>query len=68
MMKYWDGQPVYFVCCERKTAKDRDQPIGRIFWCVAIQILDGEADECGETDLTKPDQGENSNATADDVD
>ncbi|KAK7447412.1 hypothetical protein VKT23_014121 [Stygiomarasmius scandens] len=39
LMKYWDGQPVRFVCCERKQEGDGqdDVPWGRIFWCVAIE-------------------------------
>lgn len=38
IMKYWDGQPVRFVCCERK--KSDDDPWGRIFWCVSIGIAE----------------------------
>ncbi|KAF4618824.1 hypothetical protein D9613_010086 [Agrocybe pediades] len=45
LMKYWDGQPVRFVCCERidNTMIDENhqtEPWGRIFWCVAIEIVD----------------------------
>jgi len=43
LLKYWDGQPVRFMCCERK--KDGDisndsDPWGRSFWCVAIEMVD----------------------------
>lgn len=39
LMKYWDGQPVRFVCCERRAASG-GEAWGRIFWCVAIEIVD----------------------------
>jgi len=38
--KYWDGQPVRFVCCERQYAAntdDKQDPWGRVFWCVSIE-------------------------------
>lgn len=44
LMKYWDGQPVRFVCCERGAGKE--QPWGRMFWCVQIEI-DGSEDDYG---------------------
>ncbi|KAI9465756.1 DUF1769-domain-containing protein [Lactarius psammicola] len=45
LMHYWDGQPVRFVCCERKGEADSDSedggadnvPWGRVLWCVAIE-------------------------------
>ena len=38
-MRYWDGQPVQFVCCERKQKDEFDgNPWGIIFWCVAIEV------------------------------
>lgn len=38
VMKYWDGQPVRFVCCERATkGEPSDRPWGRILWCVVIE-------------------------------
>ncbi|KDR80292.1 hypothetical protein GALMADRAFT_33591, partial [Galerina marginata CBS 339.88] len=42
LMKYWDGQPVRFVCCERVTDLEAggEVPWGRIFWCVAIEVVD----------------------------
>lgn len=45
MMKYWDGQPVRFVCCERlkKGERTAERPWGRVLWCVAIErVEDGE--------------------------
>ncbi|ESK88475.1 duf1769 family protein [Moniliophthora roreri MCA 2997] len=43
LMRYWDGQPVRFVCCERKDPNTEDNdgvPWGRIFWCVVIELYD----------------------------
>ncbi|KAL4252011.1 Protein of unknown function DUF1769 [Pleurotus pulmonarius] len=43
LMKYWDGQPVRFVCCERKGENEEggsDEPWGRIFWCVVIELVE----------------------------
>lgn len=54
LTKYWDGQPVQFVCCKRhKLPNDEgpgDQeadPWGEIFWCVSIQLE--EQDDTVET-------------------
>ncbi|TFK25262.1 DUF1769-domain-containing protein [Coprinopsis marcescibilis] len=44
LMRYWDGQPVRFVCCERGQPDDAE-PWGRIFWCVSIEMVDEESDE-----------------------
>lgn len=41
LMRYWDGQPVQFVCCERKKDELDGNPWGRIFWCVAIEVEEG---------------------------
>jgi len=47
LMKYWDGQPVRFACCERKKnpdngaygwGRDSGDPWGRTFWCVQIEL------------------------------
>ncbi|KAL0960228.1 hypothetical protein HGRIS_011862 [Hohenbuehelia grisea] len=40
LMRFWDGQPVRFVCCERKREGDvgSDVPWGRTFWCVVIEL------------------------------
>ncbi|KAF9530268.1 hypothetical protein CPB83DRAFT_851276 [Crepidotus variabilis] len=41
LMRYWDGQPVRFVCCERKRGDDASgEPWGRVFWCIAIEVVD----------------------------
>ena len=46
LVKYWDGQPVRFVCCERKkVVVNGGEPWGRIFWCVAIEMVNDEEDE-----------------------
>ncbi|KAF9467742.1 hypothetical protein BDZ94DRAFT_900704 [Collybia nuda] len=43
LMRYWDRQPVRFVCCERKeTAVEGEDPWGALFWCVAIEVGDEE--------------------------
>ncbi|RXW23917.1 hypothetical protein EST38_g1930 [Candolleomyces aberdarensis] len=51
---YWDGQPVRFVCCERKRPRggsdgrvypEDDEPWGRTFWCVAIEIVEDDGNE-----------------------
>lgn len=40
-MRYWDGQPVRFVCCER--LPDGAKGPGDPFWCVVFEVvLDGE--------------------------
>lgn len=43
-MKYWDGQPVRFVCCKRvpKGETVDGMPWGEIFWCIAIEVVDKE--------------------------
>jgi len=44
LMKYWDGQAVRFVCCERKAAgagtNGDGAAWGRTFWCVIIELED----------------------------
>ncbi|KAH6896246.1 hypothetical protein BKA70DRAFT_1316696 [Coprinopsis sp. MPI-PUGE-AT-0042] len=59
--KYWDGQPVRFVCCERRKANSPD-PWGKLFWCVSIEMVDeddemdeGEDGEVVETPSTNSD-------------
>lgn len=39
LTKYWDGQPVRFVCCERPIEGDNVSST-TVFWCVAIERLD----------------------------
>lgn len=67
MMRYWDGQPVYFVCCSR-AAKDEIEtghPL-KVFWCVAIEVLQGEEEDAdAEGDL---DDDDNDELVNDDVD
>ncbi|KAI0659685.1 DUF1769-domain-containing protein [Cubamyces menziesii] len=41
VMKYWDGQPVRFVCCERARPGD-GAPWGRVLWCVVIEPAEGD--------------------------
>ncbi|KAG2008149.1 hypothetical protein CC2G_013610 [Coprinopsis cinerea AmutBmut pab1-1] len=41
LMRYWDGQPVRFVCCERRQPDSAD-PWGRLFWCVSIEMVEEE--------------------------
>jgi hypothetical protein len=58
LARYWDGQGVRFVCCERKhvpssepvtaaedlekhegiTSENGEDPWGRVFWCVSIEM------------------------------
>ena len=46
LMKYWDGQPVRFVCCERRS--DGTRGPGRSFWCVQFEVVpDGEDEDEG---------------------
>lgn len=48
LLRYWDGQPIYFVCCERAAPQPgggRGQPLGKVFWCVAVEVLDGEEED-----------------------
>ncbi|KAJ7782800.1 DUF1769-domain-containing protein [Mycena metata] len=60
LAKYWDGQGVRFVCCERRHVssdhssplpddnaegeqlEDDEDPWGRVFWCVSIEIDEDE--------------------------
>ncbi|KZV65332.1 DUF1769-domain-containing protein [Peniophora sp. CONT] len=41
LLRFWDGQPVRFTCCERKRAgaEDGDAPWGRVFFSVAIESV-----------------------------
>ncbi|KAI0792507.1 DUF1769-domain-containing protein [Abortiporus biennis] len=42
LMRYWDGQPVRFQCCERipKGETVDGLPWGRVFWCVVIELAE----------------------------
>ncbi|KAG6916949.1 hypothetical protein DXG01_004498 [Tephrocybe rancida] len=49
LMRYWDGQPVRFVCCERKTGPvDDGLPWGEVFWSVVIETeeVDPDVENC----------------------
>jgi hypothetical protein len=50
LMNYWDGQPVRFVCCERRKGTDEyGKPLkgpGDPFWVVVFQAVpDNEIEE-----------------------
>ncbi|CAA7264369.1 unnamed protein product [Cyclocybe aegerita] len=46
LTRYWDGQPVRFMCCQRKTEGDEGgDPWGRVFWCIAIEMVTDEDEE-----------------------
>jgi hypothetical protein len=55
LMRYWDGQPVRFVCCERKyPTDDQDEdgtPWGKIFWCIAIEQYEDSQNPGVEDDI-----------------
>lgn len=54
LMKYWDGQPIYFVCCARAPRNEAGtgQPLGKVFWCVGIEVLKDEEDD--EREVAEP--------------
>jgi hypothetical protein len=39
LAKYWDGQPVRFICCERGPGEG-GAPWGRSFWCITIELAE----------------------------
>lgn len=55
--RYWDGQPVRFVCCERKEDGEAGsgEPWGRPFWCVAIEMAneEDEDEEGGDSETSE---------------
>jgi hypothetical protein len=60
LMKYWDGQPVRFVCCERKSKLENgthtsssEDPWGQMFWCVQIELEESESES--ESEATEGD-------------
>ena len=42
LMRYWDGRPVWFVCCER--SGDGKGP-GNTIWCVGFEVMKEQEDE-----------------------
>ena len=44
LLKYWDGQPVRFVCCERAKKGERTDglPYGKVFFCVAMESVEDD--------------------------
>jgi len=54
LMKYWDGRPIWYVCCERN--KDGKGP-GEPFWSVGFEIVEDE-DEGDEEDAEGEDDQE----------
>jgi hypothetical protein len=40
LMRYWDGQPVRFVCCERSKNRNEHGFEGKSFWCVVIEVVE----------------------------
>ena len=57
LMKYWDGQPIRFACCERKQGilvhgrdDNTEDPWGRMFWCVQIELAEDEEDGSDDQD------------------
>ena len=47
LLRYWDCQPVRFVCCARARPGERADGLawGRVFFCVALECGDGDEDE-----------------------
>ena len=39
LLRYWDGQPVRFVCCER-AKPGSPKPWGDVFFCVVVEKAD----------------------------
>jgi hypothetical protein len=42
LLKYWDGQPVTYVCQRRGTGTSNPAD-GKVYWSVAFEIVDEEA-------------------------
>ena len=54
LVKYWNGQPVLFVCCERNAdAGGKLAGPSRTFWCVVFEIVDDVEGEPIRTRRTK---------------
>ncbi|KAH7101492.1 DUF1769-domain-containing protein [Auriculariales sp. MPI-PUGE-AT-0066] len=52
-MRYWDRQPVTFMCCRR--AKDGKGP-GDPFWCVVFEVIEDEEQEQEQEATTEPER------------
>lgn len=49
MMKFWDGRPVNFVCGARRTDNTSEgPPLGEVFFCLAIEVLQDTDEEDSE--------------------
>jgi len=72
LMRYWDGQPVRFVCCERKDPADvqgeDDTPWGRIFWCVAIEQYEEDEEKEEKEEEQQQQQQLQKSSVEDDID
>ncbi|OCF74400.1 hypothetical protein I204_04772 [Kwoniella mangroviensis CBS 8886] len=45
LLKYWDGQPVTYVCQDKPTSYKDQSPVGggnKVYWSVAFEIVDEE--------------------------
>ncbi|KAI6124489.1 hypothetical protein EDD16DRAFT_1562003 [Pisolithus croceorrhizus] len=42
LMKYWDKQPIRFVCGTRGGKEESDEPITDMFWCVEVVSADDD--------------------------
>lgn len=47
LLRYWDGQPVRFVCAERAKPGEKHDgtPWGRIFFCVVIEKVSDDVEK-----------------------
>ncbi len=49
MMKFWDGRPVNFVCGARRADNTSEgPPLGEVFFCLAIEVLQDTDEEDSE--------------------
>lgn len=47
LLRYWDGQPIRFVCCERPRPghKKDETPWGKILFCIVIEKAEEEVEK-----------------------